>query len=311
MQDRPWQDLGHGITCIDAAYVERGMACFYLLEQDGEYALIESGTRHSLPGLLALLQERRIDPGQVRYVIPTHVHLDHAGGAGAMLAHFEQAQLLIHPRGARHMVDPAQLVAGAQAVYGAALFEELYGEVVPVDPARVRQMGDGEGVQLGGRRLEVRHTEGHARHHFCVWDERSRGWFTGDMFGVCYPWLRFPAGDFLLPSTTPTQFDPGAYLASLDLLHDYAPARMYLTHYGAVDYTREKSGLLARQVEAYRELALTTEGDLQQALADHALEQVKQYDASTPEADLRRWLRFDVELNAQGLALWRERERRA
>ena len=173
-----------------------------------------------------------------------------------MMAAFPAAQLLMHPRGARHMADPDRLVAAAKAVYGQELFQLLYGTMVPIDPGRIRPMEDGETVSLAGRQLEFRHTRGHAEHHFCIWDDASRGWFSGDMFGVSYPWCRFPAGDFVLPSTTPSQFDPEAYLASLELLGSYSPQRVYLTHYGELAYSAEKTQSLAQQLEAYCEFVM-------------------------------------------------------
>lgn len=304
-----YQALGDGITCIDAGYVKPGIACFYLLQQDDQYAVIETGTSHSVGALQQLLAQRDIAPEQVRYIIPTHVHLDHAGGAGVMMAAFEQAQLLIHPRGARHMVDPERLVASATAVYGEETFNKLYGAIVPIDAARVREVADGESVELSGRRLEFRHTRGHANHHFCIWDEASRGWFSGDMFGVSYPWFRFSAGDFVMPSTTPTQFDPQTYLQSLQLLASYSPQCMYLTHYGKLAYSAEKAQLLVRQVEAYCEYAVAHGADttrLNRALADYSVQLLRQFDEDTDEAQLRDYLAFDVPLNTQGLQVWQQ-----
>jgi len=306
MNPAAWTELGDGITCVDAGYVEPGLACCYLLESRGEYAVIETGTAHSLANLQALLAARAIAPAQLRYVIPTHVHLDHAGGAGAMMAAFPRAELLVHPRGAPHLADPQRLVAASRAVYGDALFELLYGDVVPVAAARMRSMGDGEHIELAGRRLQFRHTEGHALHHFCIWDEATAGWFAGDTFGLSYPWCRFPAGDFLLPSTTPSQFDPQALLASLTLLGSYQPRRMYLTHYGALEYTPDKQALLAQQVEVYGALARDCADAtvLEQRLADYTLALLRRHGAGMPEPALRARLAMDMRLNAQGLLAW-------
>ena len=302
--------LGYGITCIDAGYIRPGMACFYLLEQDGECAVIETGTSHSFGNLARVMVHLALGPEQVRYVIPTHVHLDHAGGAGTMMAAFPNAQLLIHPRGAKHMAAPERLIASSMEVYGEAPFRRLYGTILPVDPARIVAMEDGQSISLGGRQLEIRHTRGHANHHFCVWDETSRGWFSGDMFGISYPWFRFAGGDFVLPATTPTQFDPDDYLASLDLLDSYEPEHIYLTHYGALDYTARKVELLRRQIAAYRDLAPLYAGDkasLEQALSDYSLGEIRAFDAASPEAGLRELLAFDMDLNAQGLESWQRR----
>ena len=301
-----YSELQGGISCIDAGYLRPGIACFYLLQQGDEFAVLETGTSHSYAALAQLMAKRNISPRQIRYIIPTHVHLDHAGGAGTMMAALPDAQLLIHPRGARHMIDPDRLVDSAIAVYGEKTFVELYGEVAPVPAQRVRELEDGETVELGCRRLQVRHTRGHANHHLCVWDEASEGWFTGDMFGVSYPWLRFAGGDFLLPSTTPTQFDPVAYCDSLQLLKDYKPRCMYLTHYGELDYSADKAHLLQRQVEAYCDLATSHCDDpetLQQALADYSVALLRECGVEAPESQLREWLAFDIQLNAQGLQM--------
>jgi len=299
--------LGFGITCIDAAYVQQDVACFYLLEQDGEYAVLETGTSHSVANLRQFMADRGIHPGQVRYVIPTHVHLDHAGGAGAMMAAFPAAQLLVHPRGATHMADPGRLVAAARQIYGDELFRSLYGDVVPVAPGRIQQMQDGQTISLAGRLLAFRHTRGHAEHHFCVWDALSQGWFTGDMFGVSYRWCRLPQGDFVLPSTTPSQFDPDTFLASLALLASYQPRRMYLTHGGELAYTPGKLALLARQIEAYRDFATAAaHAGLEERLMEYTLDLLREFGAND-RADLRDKLSFDIQLNAQGLQAWRQR----
>ena len=151
-------ELGYGITRIDAQYLKPGVVSFYLLQSGAECAVIETGTVHSVPTLERLLADKGIAPSQVRYIIPTHVHLDHAGGAGLMMQRFPQAKLLVHPRGARHLVDPGKLVAASRQVYGDELFAQLYGEIPPVPASRVVEMADGESVSLAGRELLFRHT---------------------------------------------------------------------------------------------------------------------------------------------------------
>ena len=208
------------------------------------------------------------------------------------------------------MVDPERLIASSQQVYGPARFRQLYGDVLPVERARVREIEDGEVVKLSGRALEFRHTRGHANHHFCIWDETSRGWFSGDMFGISYPWFRFTDSDFLIPATTPTQFDPQAYLASLELLGSYRPQRVYLTHYGEFAYSSESAALLGRQVARYAELALQLQDDtdvIEQALSDYSLGLLRNFDSVTAQEKLRDLLAFDMGLNAQGLQVWLQR----
>ena len=314
MQVPDSQDLGFGVTRIDAGYIRPGVACFYLLESAGDFAVIDTGTSLSFPCLKQLMSERGLSREQMRYVIPTHVHLDHAGGAGTMMAAFPEAELLIHPRGAPHVADPERLVASSKQVYGESEFQRLYGEITPVDSSRIRDMEDGSSVSLGGRKLEFRHTRGHANHHFCVWDEVSRGWFSGDMFGISYPWFRFPDGDYLLPAATPTQFDPQAYLKSLRLLAGYEPQRCYLTHYGELAFTTGKAHLLEQQVKEYAELASRCGPDkeaLETALTDYSLGLMQEMHPILSEEALRQMLAFDMDLNAQGLAFWLEKDRGA
>lgn len=302
--------LGFGITCIDAHYLRPGLACFYLLEQGDEYALIETGTVHSVPFLEQVLAQRGVSPEQVRYVIPTHVHLDHAGGAGLMMARFPEAQLLVHPRGARHMIDPERLIAGSQAVYGDELFAQLYGEIVPIAANRVVEVDDGAVFRLGDRPLLFRNTRGHAEHHFCIWDEVSRGWFSGDMFGISYRWFRTPGGDFAMPATTPTQFNPEEYQRSLALLTAQRPERIFLTHYGQLGYSDAVKELLSDQVSVYTELATGAMGDVAALEATILGDAMARVEAMNPGADMSamyEYLRHDANLNAQGLAVWYQR----
>ena len=300
-------DLGAGVTCLDAHYVKPGVACFYLLEEAREFAVIETGNAHSVPLLMQHLEQRGVTAEQVRYVIPTHVHLDHAGGAGAMMARFPEAELLVHPRGARHMADPGKLIDSAKMVYGEEAFTALYGDIMPIAVERIREIEDGEELDLNGRPLVFRHTRGHANHHMCIWDARSQGWFTGDMFGVSYPWFQFAAGDFILPSTTPTQFAPEDYLQSLDLLASYQPQRMFLTHFGERAYTEQGARLLRDQVLRYcelgREFAPNAEA-LQAALSDYAVSLLSEMAIDVPEETLREWVSLDAPLNTQGLLHW-------
>ncbi|MBT4522948.1 MAG: MBL fold metallo-hydrolase [Halieaceae bacterium] len=310
METTTYTELGEGITCIDAQYTKSGVACFYLLEHQGECAIIETGTSHSVPYLEQLLQGKGISVDQVRYVIPTHVHLDHAGGAGLMMRRFPEAQLIVHPKGARHLADPARLVASAKTVYGEETFNRQFGEVIAVDEARIRAVEDGVTLKLGERVLAFRHTKGHADHHFCVWDETSRGWFSGDMFGISYADMHFPDGDFVMPTTTPTQFRPEEYLKSVQLLGSYSPQGMYLTHFGRVNYTSAVSEQLSSQIIAYRELALEFGelGDqLREELMHMTLDNLSRLNPPGGVENYRQALEMDVNLNAQGIEVWAQR----
>ena len=127
-----YTELPEQISCIDTLYQRPGLAACYFIESAGEAAFIDTGTAHAVPMLMQLLALKGLVPSQVKYVIPTHVHLDHAGGAGQLLQRLPEAQLVVHPQGARHLVDPARLIAGASAVYGEEKFKALYGDLLPI-----------------------------------------------------------------------------------------------------------------------------------------------------------------------------------
>jgi glyoxylase-like metal-dependent hydrolase (beta-lactamase superfamily II) len=224
--------LGHGIWAIDTGYQRPHFDAAYLMVERGRAAFIDTGTGHSVPRLLDTLEAAGVARDAVDWVIPTHVHLDHAGGSGALMAALPHARLVVHPLGARHLIDPAKLIAGATAVYGAEEVQRSIGTVLPVSAERVLESADGMELHLADRPLRLFDTPGHARHHHCVWDERSRGLFTGDTFGLSYREFDSPQGAWLLPSTTPVQFDPPALRASFERLLALQPDCIYLTHYG-------------------------------------------------------------------------------
>jgi glyoxylase-like metal-dependent hydrolase (beta-lactamase superfamily II) len=247
-------------------------------------------------------------------VIVTHVHLDHAGGAGEIMRQLPQARHVVHPRGARHMIDPAMLWAGALAVYGEQTMLRHYGSLVPVDPARVVEAPDGFTLELAGRPLVFLDTPGHARHHFCVWDESSRSMFTGDTFGLAYRELASPRGSFIMPTTTPVQFEPEALVASIDRLVGYEPRAMLLTHYSRVTEVERLAGELKQRVRAFA--ALGRDAPEGPARSDYLKRGVRELvlgwvaDHGTPLArpDVEALLAVDIELNAMGIESWLDRD---
>jgi glyoxylase-like metal-dependent hydrolase (beta-lactamase superfamily II) len=307
------QRLDHGVHVIDTGFHRPMFDAAYLLVEGGRAAFIDTGTNHALPRLLAALEAAGLEPGAVDYIIPTHVHLDHAGGVGALARELPAAQVLVHARGVRHLVDPAQLSAGARAVYGDEEFERSYGEIVPVPAARIVATHDGMEVALAGRPLRFLDTPGHARHHHCIWDERSRGFFTGDTFGLSYGEFDSAQGPWLLPTTTPVQFEPEVLCASVRRMLGYAPQCMYLTHYGRLGDVARLGATLLEQIDDM--VAIGTElrtapgrhAALKQALAEHYLAIVARHGVAMPRERVLELLAVDLELNAQGLAIWLDR----
>jgi glyoxylase-like metal-dependent hydrolase (beta-lactamase superfamily II) len=303
------QALPHGIHVIDTGFHRPLFDASFLIVEAGRAAFVDTGTNFAVPRLLAALDDLSLSRDAVDYVIPTHVHLDHAGGAGLLMQALPQATMLVHPRGERHMIDPGALYQGALAVYGAAEMERAYGTLVPVPAARVRATADGLTVQLAGRPLHFIDTPGHARHHHCVWDERSRGWFTGDTFGLSYREFDTAAGAWILPTSTPVQFEPEALRQSIARLLSREPACMYLTHYGRVGDVQRLAGLLLEQLEAMVALghSMRQASDRHAALATglSALyrEQLLRHGVPDVNAGIAA-LALDIELNAQGLGIW-------
>lgn len=305
-------ELDHQIACVDTGYERPQLAACYLVESGNHGAFIDTGTAHSVSGLMRLLESRGIAPENVDYVIPTHVHLDHAGGAGALMERLPKAKLVVHPRGARHMIDPGALRAGATAVYGEEQFQQSFGELVPVAPERVIEAEDGFRLDFRGRELVFLDSPGHARHHLCVFDPLSRGLFTGDTFGLSYREFDTDRGPFVFATTTPVQFDPEAWLTTLDRLMSYRPERLFLTHFGEVREVDRLVADLRRSIREFADIALAAkdagEAGLQvrvaAAIETSLLRGLREHGCRQSDETLRVLLRMDVELNAQGLAVW-------
>jgi len=306
------EPLGDDLFVIDTGFERPQFDAAYLVLDSGRAAFIDTGTNHAVPRLLAALQYIGLAPDAVDWVIPTHVHLDHAGGAGLLMQALPHARLAVHPRGERHMVDPTALYAGATTVYGEAEMARNYGRPLGADPKRVTVTADTSTLMLGTRVLEFMHTPGHARHHHCIWDARSRTWFTGDTFGLSYPQLVNPNGRWITPTCAPVQFEPEPLKASVARLLERNPLALCVTHYGRVPEAPHLKRLLLDQIDD-----LAAIGERQRHAADrhHALcgELTQLYRRRLGEhgfADIdaaMRWLAMDVEINAQGLASWLDR----
>lgn len=306
----PPLDIGEGITRVDTGLLRPGMAACYLLVEKGRAAFVDCGTWHSVPHILDTLESRSIPPDAVDYVIPTHIHLDHAGGAGELLRHFPNARLIVHPFGAKHMIDPEKIQQGAIAVYGEEIFRRDYHEIVPIDAARVTEAPDGFEINLNGRRLLFLDTPGHASHHFCVWDERTRGFFTGDTFGLSYRETDVDDRPLLFPTTTPVQFKPDKWLESLGRLESYDPKVMYLTHFGPVTEISRLMEELREDIRLHHDIAAETrncadpESEIRRRLLDRYLTKMIDHGIDWPREKMEEFVAMDLDLNTQGLVAW-------
>ncbi|MGH8198381.1 MAG: MBL fold metallo-hydrolase [Steroidobacteraceae bacterium] len=307
-------DFAGGITAIDADYVRPRLAASHLVIDAGRAAFVDTGTTHSLPNLLGALAAKNIDPADVEWVLATHVHLDHAGGAGALMQALPNARCAVHPRGARHLAEPSKLIAGSIAVYGEERYRALYGEIVPIPESRLFVAQEGTVIALGGRRLELIHTPGHALHHYCVVDHAHELIFSGDTFGISYRDFDVNGREFIFPTTTPVHFDPEALCDSVDRLMSYRPRAIYLTHYAEVRDLSRLAREMKERVRAYADLgrrhaaAPDRASKLRNGMFAMMSAWLDEHGFPRDDGERHRLLDDDIELNCQGVEVWLDRK---
>ena len=305
-------NIADGISVIDSGYFSKDFAAIYLLRQGNEVAIIETGNKYSATNVQKALKMDGLSFSDVAYIIPTHVHLDHAGGAGELMNRCQNAQLIVHPRGARHMINPSKLIEGAMTVYGEENFNKLYGEIIPIDSSRVIEADDNFILDFEGRELKFIDTPGHARHHFCVWDKQTESMFTGDTFGISYRDLDKENEVYIFPSTSPVQFDPEALIKSIYKIMEYKPQRVCLTHFAAIKPTQKVVDQLIDGIHFVSNLAkkYATENDAELIIQDEMMNYFLKGIEKIGNDDLefcRDRLKLDVEINTQGLIYWQQK----
>lgn len=286
---------GHVPQPIDVRHLglERVICCWRVGD-----VLVDPGPERSLPALLEALPA---DGWRPRALLLTHIHLDHAGGAGALVRRWPDLEVYVHERGAPHLIDPSKLLASAGRLYGEDRMAGLWGEVVPVPAERVRVLAGGETVGLSGG-FRVAYTPGHASHHVCYLHEQSGRAFVGDMAGV-----RIPPSHITIAPTPPPDIDVEAWETSLELIAGWRPASLGLTHFGAVDEVAAQLDAVRASLRELAELSrragpATVEAAVKDTVArtsDYAL--MKAYAAAVPPEHI-----------SQGLGrYWRKRAERA
>ena len=282
----------------------------YVLTED-KVTLIETSASPSIPHILEGLQALGISPGEISYIIVTHIHLDHAGGAGLMVQHCPNAKVIVHPKGARHLADPSRLIMGAKAVYGEK-FSELFDPIVAIPEDRLMIKDDGETLKLSEKlTLKFLDTPGHANHHFSIYHPLSNGIFSGDTAGIFYPQLDRESIEFYLPTTSPNQFDPEKMLQSISTFKALEIERIYFGHYGMSENPAEAF----RQVESWLEVFIVEAKNIvtEEKHPQKQVEQITQrlYDKIKTHLSQRglpdkhpiyELLYLDVNVSAMGLA---------
>ena len=304
--------IANGIKVIDSGYYSKDFASIYILRKDDKVAIIETGNYFSVSNIQKALEKDGLSFSDVAYVIPTHVHLDHAGGAGQLMKQCKDAKLIVHPRGARHMIDPQKLIAGATAVYGEKKFKELYGDIIPIEANRVIEAEDNFLLDFEGRELKFIDTPGHAKHHFCIWDKQTGTMFTGDTFGISYRDLDKDGEVYIFPSTSPVQFDPKALVESINKIMEYNPHRVCLTHFSAIKPSKQVVEQLIDGIKFVSNLAkkYATHNDAELIIREKMMEYFLKGLSKIGVADLnfcRERLELDVKINTQGLIYWQQK----
>jgi glyoxylase-like metal-dependent hydrolase (beta-lactamase superfamily II) len=277
------------------------MTAGYLIEGERP-VLVETGSQSSIKTLLAALAELGLGPDDLAGVAVTHIHLDHAGGVGDVARAFPNATVYVHPKGARHLVDPARLVDSASRVYG-PLLDSLYGRLDPTPSERITVLEDGDEIDIGaGRTLRAIDSPGHAKHHVGLLDSSSGYLFAGDAVGV-----RLPDGGLLRPATPPPDFDLDQALASLQRFADHSPTGIALAHYGLVPVPPEE--LLGEAADTLRTWAEEAERAWR-AGEDMAAALEARFGASTAPKDEATREKLEIlngfHSNAAGFRRWLE-----
>jgi glyoxylase-like metal-dependent hydrolase (beta-lactamase superfamily II) len=248
--------LAAGLSFIDLAFLGRRHAIATAVVQGaGGVALVDPGPASCLETLERSLGQQGIGLGDVTQILLTHIHLDHAGATGTLVRRHPGMKVLVHDRGAPHLVDPAKLLQSATRLYGDRM-DRLWGEVLPVPAANVVSLSGGETIDAGGRRFQVAYTPGHASHHVSYFDASSGVVFAGDTAGVSID------GGYVLPPTPPPDIDPELWAASVARIERWSPQTLFMTHFGPAASVRPHlQSLLAHLDTISRLVRDTLDGD--------------------------------------------------
>ena len=302
--------INNNIVSVDTNFVRPGLDASHLIIENSYAAFVDAGTNYSVPYLLEALKNNNLDVADVKYVFVTHVHLDHAGGAGKLLQYLPNAKLVIHPRGAKHLHDPTKLIASAVGVYGKNIFFDLFGDIKPIPLNKMIFVEDRAIIKMGNRSFTCFYTEGHARHHYCIFDKASKSVFAGDSFGVSYRELDTNQGEFIFPSTSPTQFDPKEAHKAIDRILSYNPNIIYLTHFSHIESIERLAMDLHCSIDVFVKIAMENRNSTQRttlmrmAMEQYLVESLLLHGCDFTEKEISKMLAVDIKVNTMGLEYW-------
>ena len=271
-----------------------------------ELTIVETGPSPSVKYVKSGLELLGFSLDQVKYIIVTHIHLDHAGGAVLLMEECPNAQLVVHPKGVRHLAEPTRLIAGAKAVYGTK-FEELFNPIIPIPQERMVIKNDGDILKIGDTCiLKFFDTPGHANHHFSIYDPVSNGMFTGDTVGVRYEQLVSDGVDFFLPSTSPNQFNPVAMQRAIELFAQMNLQSIYYGHYGMTNSPEEALSQVSMWLNIFMAEAETVyeEDKGYEELASRLEKLVKKHlsnEGISENHEVFRLIQLDLEVSSMGI----------
>ena len=302
--------VADGVTMIDTVMAgEPAFNAVFVLDGD-EPALVEAGPGADLPLVLEALDRLGIGPEDLAHIVVTHIHLDHAGGTGALARRFPGATVWVHERGASHLADPSRLVASTERTYGHARMTAFFGETLPVPRDRLRSVVDDDTIEMGARALDVVHTPGHASHHVALHDRSSGALFTGEAIGSHLPW-----GPVFRPALPPPEVDVAAALASIERLRRRRATTLLTSHFGPVPDPDDACDTAAAQVISWSEsVGLALDRDPEIGL-DAVTDELRELASAEFEVQTGRPIdmeRYDaigsIRMNAAGLTrYWRKR----
>jgi glyoxylase-like metal-dependent hydrolase (beta-lactamase superfamily II) len=301
----------NGIFCVDSCYFREGVASVYIIRDGHSAAIVDTAHNDSLRPVKRAMREIGIPDGEVEFIFLTHVHLDHAGGAGRYAEEFPNARVIVHERGARHIIDPRKLVAAAAEVRGKEITDRLYGQVRPIEADRVYIPKHGDEFRVGDHVIVCLDTPGHAHHHLTYHDASARAVFPGDAYGMSFMEMTGPEGRCAMLSTSPVQFDPDAMLASMRLIESLNPQCLYPTHFGEMPIGGTISESLHRQLDLYVKTAVEADGDIDRikiGISKLFKDEVTRQGCPHLATNTGPVIRTSLEISANGLAVWHKKK---
>jgi glyoxylase-like metal-dependent hydrolase (beta-lactamase superfamily II) len=303
-------EVADGVTMVDTLMTgEPEFNAVYVLAGD-EPALIEAGPGADLPLVLEALERLGVGPRDLAHIVVTHIHLDHAGGAGALADRFPEATVRVHERGAPHLADPTKLIASTARTYGEDRMRSFFGDTLPVPDSRLRALTDGERIDLGSRELDVVHTPGHASHHVALHDSQSGVLFTGEAIGSHLPW-----GPAFRPALPPPEVDVEVALDSIERIRRRRATSLLTSHFGPVLDPAAACDSAAGHIKSWAEAVRRILTERPDAAAGTVAEELRDLAASEFAEEAGRPIdmaRYDaigsIAMNAAGLSrYWRKR----